>query len=393
MQTWKKVGRRTRDLHILNLIAEALNSAPDAQQALERTLALVGDLLGLRTGWVWLLDPETEQFYAAAVLNLPPYLQEPVRMTGEPCWCIKEFRRGRLTPQNIRLLDCSRLYPAVQGTEAGETGGLSCHACIPLYFRDRPLGIMNITAPSWQELSTEELRLLSTIAYQVGIALERARLAEESTRLARTEERARIAREIHDTLAQGLTAIALHLEAALPHLASDPDRARKRLERALETTRHNLQEARRSVISLRAAPLDGKPLPEALGALCRRFSAESGIRARVAAEPDGHAARDLPLTLAAEFFRIAQEALTNVSRHSGATDVTVRLCVRDASIVLSIRDNGCGFDPSGGARAGQGILGMRERTRSLGGKLRLRSRPGRGTTVTVEAPLLPEGPI
>src|SRR5438105_9659253 len=88
-------SHRARDLRILNAIAEALNSAPDVQQALTRTLGLVAELLGLRTGWVWLLDPETQQFYSAAAQELPPYLKEPVRMTGSSCWCIRLFQQGK----------------------------------------------------------------------------------------------------------------------------------------------------------------------------------------------------------------------------------------------------------------------------------------------------------
>src|SRR5262245_1231340 len=211
-------ARRERELQLLGRVAEALNSAPDVEQALEQTLGLVAELLGLETGWVWLLDPEADRFYSAAARNLPPYLQEPVRMTGAPCWCIESFRAGRLTPANIRLIQCSRLYDAVAAHDTAATRGLCCHASIPLYFQERPLGIMNLTAPAWRELTGEELRWLKMIAYQVGIAMERARLAEERTSLARMEERARLAREIHDTLAQGLTAIGLQIEGALTHL-------------------------------------------------------------------------------------------------------------------------------------------------------------------------------
>src|SRR5438105_2698157 len=198
-------SRQARELRVLNAIAEELNSTLDVQQALERTLVLVADLLGLHTGWIWLLDSETQQFYSAAVHNLPPYLQAPVQMTGKPCWCIQSFQKGQLTPKNIGVLECSRLRSAVSAGVAEETAGLRYHASIPLLFQDRPLGIMNVTGPAWRKLTRTELRLLSTIAYQVGIAIERARLAAESTRLARAEERARMAREIHDTLAQGLT--------------------------------------------------------------------------------------------------------------------------------------------------------------------------------------------
>src|ERR671927_282460 len=170
-------SKQARELRILNAIAEALNSTLDVQQALERTLVLVADLLGLHTGWIWLLDPETQQFYSAAVHNLPPYLQAPVQMTGKPCWCIQSFQKGQLTPKNIGVLECSRLRSAVSAGVAEETAGLRYHASIPLLFQDRPLGIMNVTGPAWRKLTRTELRLLSTIAYQVGIAIERARLA------------------------------------------------------------------------------------------------------------------------------------------------------------------------------------------------------------------------
>jgi two-component system NarL family sensor kinase len=378
-------GRQgARELRILNAIAEALNSAADVQQALERTLALVADLLGLRTGWVWLVDPQSGRFYSAAAQNLPPYLQEPVRMTGSSCYCIDAFRGGSLTPKNIHLIGCSRLGPALAARDVEGTRGLCCHASIPLCFGERPLGIMNITAPEWRELTADELRLLSTIAYQVGIAIDRARLAEATAQAARAEERARIAREIHDTLAQGLTAIGLHLESALTHLETRPDLARARVERALAASRENLEEARRSVLDLRAAPGEGRGLEESLRALARGFTAETGVRVRtrIALGPSLR----LPERVESELHRIAGEALANVGRHARATAVTLSLEPAPGGIRLIVRDNGAGFDPRA-PRSGHGILGMRERARLLGGTLRISSRPGRGTAVAARVPL------
>lgn len=372
---------RTRELSILNAVAEALNSAPDVRQALERTLALVADLLGLRTGWVWLLDPDTGQFYSAAAQHLPPYLQEPVRMTGYPCWCIQSFQAGKLAPKNIDVLECSRLRPAVQAQALELTEGLSYHASIPLYFRDTPLGIINVTSPSWRRLTRDELRLLSTIAYQVGIAIERARLAEASTQLARAEERARMAREIHDTLAQGLTAIGLHIESALHHLETDPSRARERLERALTMSRESLEEARRSVLNLRTAPLQ-RPPPEALTALARGFTSETGVRVQV--RTSGRVV--LPLDAEMELYRIAQEALTNVRRHAHAKEVEIALRASGNRVRLSIRDDGAGFDPREAREGHHGILGMRERAKLLGGRLRIESHVGQGTRVLATIP-------
>jgi two-component system NarL family sensor kinase len=368
------------ELGILNAVAEALNSSPDVRQALERTLTLVADLLGLRTGWVWLLDQETHRFYSAAERELPPYLQERVRMAGRRnCWCIDDFRDGELTPTNIDVMECSRLQPAFRSKAAFMAAGLRYHASIPLYFQDKALGIMNVTGPEWRKLTAEELRLLSTIANQVGIAIERARLAEDATRLARAEERARIAREIHDTLAQGLTAIALNIEGAMHRLESRPDQARERLERALAMARENLEEARRSVLDLRGTtPLAGKPLAEGLAALGRSFTSDTGITVQV----DAESGLRLPIRTEGELFRIAQEALTNVRKHARARHVQISLRRRGQAVTLSVQDDGHGFVPTDRRPESQGLIGMRERARLLGGQLRVSTRPGRGTRIS-----------
>jgi two-component system NarL family sensor kinase len=373
---------RTRELEILNAIAAELNSALEVDQALERALVLVAELLGLRTGWVWLLDPGTGQFYVAAARNLPPYLQEPVRMSGRWCLCTDLFRQGQLAPTNVDVLECSRLREAFEEHAAEAALGLRYHASVPLYFQDRGVGILNIAGPDWRRLTADELRLLSTIGYQVGVAVERARLAAESARLARAEERARLAREIHDTLAQGLTAIGLDLEGALRHLESNPGQARERLERALATTRVSLEEARRSVLDLRSAPLAGRPLADALAALGRAVTSETGVRVRV----DAVAESGLPLRAEAELYGIAREALANVRRHARATEVRVVFRATPREAVLAIRDNGIGFEPSGDAEGHHGLVGMRERAKLLGGRLTVSSQAGRGTRVVARVP-------
>ena len=376
-----------RELAILEAVASTLHGSVDLPQALSRTLALVADLLDLQTGWVWLLDPATDQFYLAASQNLPPYLQEPVRMSGRWCLCTDLFRRGELTPTNVDMLECTRLRPAVEDNAADATLGLRFHASLPLSFGGRRLGIINVAGPMWRELTRDELGLLATIAYQAGIAVERARLAEASNRLARIEERTRIAREIHDTLAQGLTAIGLDIEGAIRHLTENPNEARTRLDRALSTTRTNLDEARRSVLELRAAPLAGRSLADALIALARSFTAETGVPVLVRIEGTG----EIPLRVEDQLFRIAQEALTNVRRHAAATQVDLQLRVVSSAVTLTIRDNGRGFDSRTSDSHRHGIVGMRERARLVGGRLRIASRSAAGTTVTARIPLPEHG--
>jgi two-component system, NarL family, sensor kinase len=371
---------------ILNAVTEALHGSTDLHQALERTLSLVAGLLGLQTGWVWLRDAETQQFYVAATRRLPPYLQEPVRMSGSWCYCTDLFSRGKLQPTNVDMLECSRLHPAIHAQDPSLTQGLRYHASIPLYFRDRPIGIMNIAGPDWRALDHRELRLLSTISSQIAIAVERARLADEGARLERAEDRARLAREIHDGLAQGLTAIGLDIEGALRHLDQQPDNAKERLQRALTTTREALEQARTSVLNLRAEPLAERTLTEAIAALARRFTSETGILAHA----DVQSSAAAPLHVESEVYLIAREALANVRLHAHATEVSIKLSVSEKIVALSVHDNGVGIDSETAANppdGHHGIVGMRERARLLGGQLRVTSRSGRGTTVTARIPL------
>lgn len=356
-----------RDAETIAAIAEALNSAPDVQTALERTLEVIADELKLDTGWVWLLDRDTGHVYSAAARNLPPFLQDPVRMTGSSCWCIEQFREGSLESRNVDVMACSRLRPAVREHRDDLTREIAHHATVPLYFQDKPLGILNITTPSLRRLSDRELRLLNTIGLQLGVAIERARLAEESATLARADERARMAREIHDTIAQSLTAIALEIESG-------------RVDKALQVTRTTLEDARRSVMNLRAEPLAGKPLAQALALLVREFTSQSGIRVTL----DTSHACELPLAAEAELYRIAEQALANVRQHAQAKTVRLTLRCTRAFATLTIEDDGIGFDQRRVPEDRHGLRGMRERARLAGGTLKIASR--NGTKIEVKVP-------
>jgi two-component system NarL family sensor kinase len=198
-----------------------------------------------------------------------------------------------------------------------------------------------------------------------------------------------MAREIHDTLAQGLTAIALNIEGAMHRLETHPEQARERLERALAMARENLEDARRSVLDLRSASrLEGKPLAEALAGLARSFTSDSGVPVRVAAA----ATQRLPLRIETELFRVAQEALTNVRKHAHASEVELALRRRGSTLTLSVRDDGRGFSPRSRHSDGlsHGIVGMRERAKLLGGRLQISSAPGKGSRIVARVPLTSE---
>ena len=368
------------DLALFDRLARSLGE-PELERALEEALALLAGALRLDAAWIWLLDEPSDRFYLGASYDLPPYLREPVHMTGQPCWCMEAFHDGALESQNVDVMTCSRLREGIATAGAGVTRGLRAHASVAFAFAERRLGILNAARSSEPRFDSDELKLLATVAAQLGVAVDRARLAERAADAARAEERARLAREIHDTLAQDLTAVTLQLESAQRKL-EDND-ARARVEAALDLTRRSVSQIRSSVEGLRADPLDGKPLPNALASLARRFTSETGVRVALR-RPSSELL--LAPHIEHELYRVATEAIANVRRHADARHVELALERTADGMILRIEDDGRGFDLSQ-AKTGFGLRIMRERAQAIGGELRLRSRPDHGTTIEAHVPL------
>jgi two-component system NarL family sensor kinase len=393
--------REIARLRALNRLADQLNRSTEMQTALDATLETVVEIMGLQTAWVFLWTesgltkylpnvPAPHDFALCADCGLPPGLEQRheyyLRQPGD-CHCQALLRRGHLT-RAVNVVECTRLQDAAEA--AGDTRGLLFHATVPLVVQDQPVGIINVATDEWQFLSAADLQLLSAVGAQASVALERARLFARSAELGAAEERNRLAREIHDTLAQGLTAIALQLETAdaLLEAGTDSAHARHAVRQALTLTRQNLDEARRSVFDLRAAPLEGRTLAEALDALAQEWSARWKLP--VAFEVSG-SPHPLPLRVEASLYRMAQEALTNVVRHSKARRAALHLAVTARHVQLTIADDGKGFDPSQTPKGRYGLIGISERVKLLGGKFRLESQPGAGTRLEVKIPLKRRG--
>jgi two-component system, NarL family, sensor kinase len=378
----ERLAQLNRELTILNSIAQALNASVQLEEALRAALAQVADLLGLNTGWIWLLDERTGESYLAAAQNLPRALtKNPARMTGR-CYCLDTYRSGDLAgAANVNVVKCSRLSGLVD-----DTHGLRYHSSIPLYAHGKQLGVLNVASTDWRELSKDDLRLLYTVGDLVSIAIERARLFAASTRLGAVEERNRLARELHDTLAQGMAAVALQLEAADALLDADanPARVQRTVRHALALTRENLEETRRSVQDLRPAGLDGRTLAEALAVLAQSWSAAGNPP--VAFESAGES-RPLPPRVEAGVYRMAQEALTNVMRHAEAQQVSLRLETVPHRLRLVVEDDGIGFDPGEVGAGHYGLIGLNERAKLLCGALKIASCPGEGTCLEIAIPL------
>ena len=371
-----------RELLILNEIAQALNRSIDLDAALQTTLAQMAALFDLHTGWIWLRNERTQEFYLAAAQNLPPALADnPARMEGW-CYCLESYEEGDLAgAANVNVITCTRLKNLLQGTD-----GLRYHASIPLWAHGKELGVLNLASSDWRELSADDLRLLYTVGDLLSIAIERARLYAHSTEVGAVEERNRLAREIHDTLAQGLSAIALQLETAYALLesGSEPKRIQRAIQQALHLARTNLDEARRSVLDLRAAPLEGRTLAEAIAQLVQAITTKAALSINF--QVIG-AHQPLPVAIEAGLYRVVQEALTNIVSHAHATRVELHLRITLQSVQLMIHDDGCGFEPEEVTPNRYGLTGMNERVRLLGGQLQIQSAHATGTKVVVTVPV------
>jgi signal transduction histidine kinase len=211
----------------------------------------------------------------------------------------------------------------------------------------------------------------------------RAELAVAHHEAGVVAERERLAREVHDTLAQGYTSIVVLAQTAAAQLGTDPAAARERLALIEEVARENLAEARAMVAAFSPVPLEDATLVEALSRLAERFGRETGMSTRV----DTAALEGVPALSRNDevvLLRGAQEALSNVRRHAGASAVVLRLSTVGGAVSVHVEDDGVGFDPS--AANGHGLAGLRSRVAEVGGELDVVSAPGEGTRVTVRVP-------
>ena len=234
------------------------------------------------------------------------------------------------------------------------------------------------------EFSDQDQELIELFAAHAAVAIATARVHERSRELSVVEERNRLARDLHDAVSQTLFSLTLTAEAASELLDRDTEAARAQLAEVRRLAAEAREEMRSLVFQLRPADLEADGLVATLrkhvDVLGRVHAADVELTVRGQTEPDAPVQREL--------YRIAQEALQNALKHSGAGRIGVELDLDPALIRLVVTDDGAGFDPADPRVRSQhlGVTVMAERARAVGGRLDLRSAPGRGTTVTAEVP-------
>ncbi|WP_326639935.1 sensor histidine kinase [Streptosporangium sp. NBC_01755] len=341
---------------------------------IEGRLPRFGGPAHLLLGRIWLLIVTLG--WAALALNSPLFV-----WLAFPLF----FAYLHVLPLMVALPGVAALSVAAIATAGRHTGGVSAPQVIGPSIGAAVATLMGLVYKALYSESEQRRLLIDDLVRTRGMLMQ----AEADT--ARLAERERLAREIHDTLAQGMSSIILLLRAARRDLATRPGDAEQRIAEAEHAAQDNLEEARNFVRALAPPALQHSSLTAAL----RRISASAaaGTPTRVGFEMSG-----TPVPLSADYdlalLRIAQGALGNVSRHAQAAHATVTLTYLDDMIVLDIVDDGCGFVPAQApaetASTGYGLRTMHDRARALGGSLTIESAPGEGTAVAATLPL-PEG--
>jgi signal transduction histidine kinase len=389
---------RHHQLLALSRISGAVSGLSNLDDTLNVALDTVLEIVHGTIGGILLLNERTQELTYRVQRGLSAKYAEEMRLK------VGEGISGRVaeTGEPVLVQDVSA-DPRTARIDLVSAEGLKSFVGVPLRAKNRVVGVMNIASHLPGEFAKEDMYLLDSIGHQLGVAIEQAELydrlrnaTERYQRLlqhaltAQEEERKRIARELHDSTSQMLTGLALNIQAAMDvaemNGINEPmmdERLRKAHSLAVETS----MEVTKLINDLRPTLLDSLGLAPAIQRYVETWLHPKGINTSL--QTRGH--ERLPSEIEVALFRIAQEAVNNITRHSEATSVDIDLQCDGEKCVLKIRDDGKGFDVQEITRVDQtgrgiGLFGMQERVTLVGGTCAVESTPGQGTTIISEVP-------
>ena len=367
---------------------DVLATAPDPEKFIGQMLSTIGRLLNTRSVTLWLFDESNDALIlrsstsdGAKLMADPehPFIKDPLFWKQNPVVQELLFTAGPVVCDNVET------DPRVTGewAEHLKRNGTRRFLAVPLLVGGQVRGFVGIRHADRASYRPEEIELTQALAHQVMLALQLNEFAEQSQRAAVFEERNRMARDIHDTLAQGFTGVIVQLEAAEDAISCGSRKdADDHLHRAGELARRSLSEARRSVHALRPQALQEHNFWEALKGTIKNTTAGTALHTRFQAQGK---LPELPPPWQENLLHIGQEALTNTLKYAHARNFETRVTYKAKELRLELRDDGDGFKIKD-RHDGVGLAGMRERVEQMGGELEITSSRGKGTKITVLLP-------
>ncbi len=376
--------RRNEQMAAINAVALNVSAVLTLGELLPHVVQLVRETFGYHTVGVFLKDEGEDTIVLEAIDSSADYAPPRglrMKMGGEG---IMGHVSGTGLPWITGDVDSDPFFSDL-GLKNLE---IRSELAMPIKQGDVVVGVLDLCSAEEDAFDDTDMLIAQTLANQLAVAIENARIFDETRDLAVLEERNRMAREIHDTLAQGFTSIVIQLEAGEDSIDGDPEALHGHISTARGIARECLAEARRSVWNLLPEVLERNPLDVIISDEVDRFAAT------VDSEADFTllgARRELAAATQAAILRICQESLTNIRKYADAKRVNVTLDFGLDTVKLTVRDNGVGFDPEGvrigGGQGGFGLTGMRQRARLLRGDVDITSSPGSGTVVEAKIPI------
>jgi len=377
-QLEQRVAHRTRALSALYDVTAVASESLELEKVLERSLGRVLAVMNTPAGFIHLFDEARERLNLQAWQGLPANQIDQISTaplgSGLIGWVIEQAKP-------VVIPDLAAGPQPLFST----ANNMPTYLGVPMRVRGNIIGVLSVLAETGRQFDPEEVALFDSMADQIGVAVENARLYRQAEQLAVMNERSRLARDLHDSVTQSLYSATLLAEAGRRGaVAGDTDRAADYLGQVSEAMQQALKEMRLLVYELRPPALENEGL---VGALQHRLDAVEG-RAGVQTQLLLTGSPELPVSVEEGLYYIAQEALNNALKHAAATQVTIRLTSDDHEVTLVIEDNGIGFDPQSlSNHAGMGLVNMQERADKLGGTLTLDTATGRGTRVNLRLTL------
>ena len=371
--------RRAEQLREINEVGRRISSILSVDELLPYVVHSLKETFSYYYVLILLLDTDSGELVVKASNTyegiVPAQYAHRVKVTeGMTGWV---YRNGEPLLANDVSKEPRYLFNEERPDTRSELG-------VPIKIGTETLGVLDIESVDVDAFDEIDLFTAQTLADQLAIAIENTRLYRETRDMAVLEERNRMAREIHDTLAQGFTGIVLQLEAAEQVINEDVARAQEHLDRARSLARESLNEARRSVWALRPQALEQLPLVDTLRHETEKFIQDSGVKVNLNISGERQV---LPPDVESTLLRICQESLNNVRKHARASEAEVNLAFEKEVVKLTIHDNGTGFDTEVPTEGAFGLIGMRERARLLRGTLAVHSEHGQGTRIEVMIPV------
>ncbi len=367
---------------------DVLATAPDPEKFIGQMLSTIGRLLNAQSVSLWLLDSSDDSLILRSIVEggklgalepEHPFVKDPLS------WKRNAVIEELLFTAGPVVCDDVATDPRVSG-DLGEhlkRNGTKRFLAVPLLVGGHVRGFVGIRHVDRASYRPEEIELTQALAHQVMLALQLNQFAEQGQRAAVFEERNRMARDIHDTLAQGFTGVIVQLEAAEDAISYGSRKdADKHLHRAGELARRSLSEARRSVHALRPQALEEQNFWDALKGIIKSTTAGTALHTKF--QSSGRLPK-LPHPWQENLLHIGQEALTNALKYAHARNFETRLSYKTKELRLELRDDGDGFKAKH-RHDGVGLVGMRERVEQMGGELQITSSRGKGTKITVLLP-------